>query len=187
MLGIGHISRAVGGAATLGKDAADRTADAAGRAMLATLDRVLESELTEKMVDRVLDSELAAHAVRQALDGPLVDSASPGVTRLADRVIESPAAERLVGRVIEGPLLDQAVARLLESEDLWMFIDVIARSPAVTDAISTQGLGFADQVAGVVRTRSLSADNRLESVVRGLVRRRRAQADPVIPPPPTET
>jgi hypothetical protein len=102
-------------------------------------------------------------------------------------VIESQAAERLVGRVIEGPLLDEAVARLLESEDLWLFIDVIARSPAVTDAISTQGLGFADQVAGVVRTRSLKADNRLETAVRGLVRRRRPQSDPVIPPPPTET
>jgi hypothetical protein len=150
MLGMDHISRAIGGAAAVGREAADRTADAAGRGMLAALDALLESELAEKMVDRV---------------------------------IESPAAERLVGRVIQGPLLDEAVARLLESEDLWLLVDVIARSPAVTDAISTQGRGFADQVAGVVRRRSLSADDRLETVVRGLVRRRRPAPEAAIPPP----
>ena len=150
MLGTRHISRAVGGAAAFGRDAADRTADAAGRAALATLDRVLESELAEKMVDRV---------------------------------VESPAAERLVARVIEGPLLDEALARLLESEELWLFVDVVARSPAVTDAISTQGRGFADQVAGMVRDRSASADNRLESAIRGLIRRRRTAPAPAIAPP----
>jgi hypothetical protein len=49
---------------------------------------------------------------------------------------------------------------------------VIARSPAVTDAIGRQSLGLADQVAGVVRDRSRGADDRLETAVRGLVRRR---------------
>jgi hypothetical protein len=140
----------VGGAAALGRDAADRTADAAGRAALAALDRALESELAEQMVDRI---------------------------------VESPAAERLVARVIEGPLLDEALARLLESEELWLFVDVVARSPAVTDAISTQGRGFADQVAGMVRDRSASADNRLESAIRGLIRRRRIPAAPAMAPP----
>ncbi len=97
---------------------------------------------------------------------------------LADRVLDSPAAERLVARVIQGPLFDEAVARLLESEDLWLLIDTIARSPTVTDAIGRQGVGFADQFAGAVRERTLDADDRLEVAVRGLLRRRRRRRRP---------
>jgi hypothetical protein len=102
--------------------------------------------------------------------------ASATVDLLAERAIDSPAAERLVGRVIESSLLDEAVARLLESEDLWLLVDEIARSPAVTDAISQQSLGFADQVAGAVRNRSLRADERVERMARRLIGRSHADA-----------
>ena len=85
-----------------------------------------------------------------------------------------------MARLIDSPLLDEAVGRLLESEELWLLVDEIAASPAVTEAISKQSMSFADQVAGAVRTRSLNADDRLEGAVRGLVTRRRR------PPPPTE-
>jgi hypothetical protein len=73
-------------------------------------------------------------------------------------VLESAAAERLVARVIESGLLDEVVHRLVESEDLWLLVEEIARSPAVTDAITRQSGGFADQVANGVRARSRSAD-----------------------------
>jgi hypothetical protein len=85
--------------------------------------------------------------------------------------IDTPAARRLVAHVIDSGVVDEAVARLLESEDLWILVDEIARSPAVTDAISHQGMGLADQVAGVVRDRSRTADARLERVARRLLRR----------------
>jgi hypothetical protein len=75
--------------------------------------------------------------------------------------------------VIQSPLLDEAVERLLESEDLWLLVDEVARSPAVTEAIGSQGLGFADQVAQDVRNRSLRADDRLEHAARRLLRFRR--------------
>jgi hypothetical protein len=147
-----------------------------------TVDRVLSSGL----VDRV-GRDMARYDVIQRLADPLVASGgldrlveraleSPAIDRLARRVVESPAAERLVARVIEGPLLDEAVARLLESEDLWLLVDVIAKSPAVTEAIGRQSIGFADQVAGVVRARSITADERLELVARRLIRRPRRQA-----------
>jgi hypothetical protein len=55
-------------------------------------------------------------------------------------------------------LADQAVARLLDSEELWLLVEEIAQSPAVTDAITQQGFGFADQVAGGMRARSRNAD-----------------------------
>jgi hypothetical protein len=86
-------------------------------------------------------------------------------------VLESPQAERLVARVIESRLLDEAVTRLLESEELWLLVDEVARSPSVTEAISHQGVGFAEQMAGVMRDRSRTADARVERLARRLLRR----------------
>lgn len=135
-------------AAALGNAGARRAAHAAERRALSLVDVAVDSRFAEELVEHVLNSGLT------------------------DRVIHSPASERLVARLIESPLLDQAVARLLESEDLWVLVDEVARSPAVTDAIGRQSLGFADQVAGAVRNRSLNADDRLEGAVRRLIRRR---------------
>ena len=57
---------------------------------------------------------------------------------------------------------------------MWALIDVIAQSPAVTDAITQQGAGFADQVAAEVRERSRSLDARLERGAWRLLRRAHA-------------
>jgi uncharacterized RDD family membrane protein YckC len=48
-------------------------------------------------------------------------------------------------------------------------VDEIAHSPAVTDAIGEQSVGFAEQVAGQVRVRSQRADARVERVARRLL------------------
>lgn len=114
-------------------------------------------------------ASLASRGALAAADALL---RSEFLEELAGRVIDSAAAEALVARVMRSPLLDEAVMRLLESEDLWLLVDEIARSPTVTTAISHQGVGFADEVAGAVRDRSLNADDRLEVAVRGLIRRR---------------
>ena len=68
-------------------------------------------------------------------------------------------AKRLVDSFFDSGLLDRFFDRLLESDALWHAIDEIAGSPAVTAAISQQGLGFADQVGDEVR--SLSQGRRL--------------------------
>jgi hypothetical protein len=86
-------------------------------------------------------------------------------------VLESPAVERLVGQAIESRLADQAVARLLDSEELWLLVGEIAESPAVTQAITQQGFGFADEVAGGMRARSRNADAWLERTARRALRR----------------
>ena len=52
-----------------------------------------------------------------------------------------------------------------------MLVEEIARSPAVTEAITQQSIGFADQVAGGVRARSRTADDWVERVVRRTLRR----------------
>jgi hypothetical protein len=126
---------------------------------LATLDAALESRLAAEAVDRVLASDLAARAIARALDGPLGEA------------LETPAAERMLARVLESRLVDEAVRRVLAGEELWLVVDEVAQSPAVTEAIARQSVSFADQVAGQVRDRSRSADARLERVARRVLRR----------------
>jgi hypothetical protein len=148
--------------AALGGAAASRARQMASRGALAALDAFAESRF-------------AAEAAERMLTGPV------------PRALDSAAAERLVARVIQGPLLDEAVSRLLESEDLWLMVDVIAQSPAVTEAIGRQSIGFADQVAGAMRDRSFNADERLEFAARRLLRRSRRAAPAVEPDPSPES
>jgi hypothetical protein len=155
-------------------------------AALATLDALLASRVGAEAVDRVLESDLAGRAVGKVLEGPLVEAVARDVVRYAvlERVLDdaelervlvaaldSPAAERLLARVLESKFLDEAVRRLLEGEELWLVVDEIAQSPAVTEAITRQSIGFADQVAGGVRGRSRNADAWLERAARRALRR----------------
>jgi len=183
----------------LGRRASSAAVDAAGRAALVGLDALLDWRYTDEAVRRVLSSPAADRAVGHALRGPLVDAMARDVARYAvlervtgelaadqaelERVVgsalESPAVERIAAQVIESRLLDTIVERLLLSEDLWLLVDEIAHSPAVTDAIGQQSIGFADQVAGQVRVRSQRADAGLERVARRVLRR--GAADRVTP------
>jgi hypothetical protein len=136
----------------------------AGDTLDTVSDRVLASGAVDVVVERVLADGVVEQAVARVLDGPELE-------RVVSSALDSPAMERLVARVVESKLVDQAMARLLESDELWLFVDEIAHSPAVTDAIAQQSLGFADQVAGGVRTRSRSADTWLEAKVQRALRR----------------
>ena len=139
---------------------------------------------TERLVARALDSPGMERIFLRAVESPGVERLvgevmqAPGTERVVDRVVDSAAVERAVDRVIEGRLLDRVVERLLESEELWVLVDEIARSPAVTQAITQQSLGFADQVAGSVRERSRDVDGRLERIARRMVGRRARVPDP---------
>ena len=73
------------------------------------------------------------------------------------------------------------VARLLESEEMWVLVDEIAQSPAVTEAVTQQSLGFADEVADDVNKRARRADAIAEHIARRLLHRRAR----VEPPPPS--
>jgi hypothetical protein len=127
---------------------------------LAALDAVLGSRVGAEAVDRVLDSQLATRAIARAVE------------RVADEMGEGPT--------LDSPAMDRLVARLLESEELWRVVEEIAQSPAVTEAITRQSVGFADQVAGQVRDRSRDADARLERAARRVLRRGPSDT----PPPP---
>jgi len=143
----------LGGLLDLGGAALRPVARVANDATLAAVDGILASRLAAEIADRVVASRLVQQAVDRALDGPVLDT-------------------------LDGEALDRVVDKLLESDELWRIVDEIASSPAVTDAITQQSLGFADQVAGGVRDRSRGADAVLERVARRALRRR--------PPPPPE-
>ena len=86
-------------------------------------------------------------------------------------MLDSDGMDRLVAKALESRLVDASVARVLASDELWLVVDEVARSPAVTEAIAHQGAGFADQVAEEVGERSRRADDRLERAARRLLRR----------------
>jgi hypothetical protein len=147
------------------------------QAVCMVLDSPLVGRIVPRLADRLLAAGIADDIARRLLEGPELERIvvaaieSPGAARLGDRLLDSPQAERLVGRVIESRLIDEAVARLLESKDLWLLVDEIARSPSVTQAISHQSLGFAEEMAGEVRERSHKADARVERLARRLFRK----------------
>ena len=82
------------------------------------------------------------------------------------RALNSEAALDVIDDFFDSGLFDRFTERLLESDALWHLVDVIAASPSVTAAISGQGLSFADQLGGELRSRSRRADVRLERIAR---------------------
>ncbi|MGH2837826.1 MAG: hypothetical protein ACRDJY_05705 [Thermoleophilaceae bacterium] len=116
---------------------------------------------------RVEDAMLGAveDAVERAIANGLVE-------RIVEQLLREGIVERTVDRIFdERKVIDEVVRRLIESDALWVLVDEIAQSPAVTEAITRQSVGFVDQVAGEVRERSRSADARLERVARRALRR----------------
>jgi hypothetical protein len=143
--------------------------DAGGRAAAATL-RPLTGvvgaaaeagiSLEQRAVDRLLESgELER----------LLDSAR--LQAILAQVVGSDGATQLIDTFFDSGLFDRFIDRLLASDGLWRLVDVVAASPAVTAAVSQQGLGFADQVGESVRVRSRQGDRRLERAADRLMRR----------------
>jgi citrate lyase gamma subunit len=137
------------------------------------LDRALEGPLVENVVRAAIGQHVAERVAAELLDTGAIDRAleGPRVAQLAARVLESEGTERLVEQVLDSHLLDTSVARVLAGDQLWVVVDEIAESPAVTQAIAQQSVGLADQVAGEVSARSRRADDRLEGVARRLLHR----------------
>jgi hypothetical protein len=128
-------------------------------------------DLERRAMDRVIESGELERVL-----------ASARLQAAASQLLDSDGMRRLVDAFFDSGLFDQLVDRLLASDALWRMIDEIAGSPAVTAAISQQGLGFADQVGGELRTRSRKADAWAERAARRLIRRGPGEA-PAAPDP----
>ena len=145
----------------------------AGGVVDRALDRATATGVPERLAERMLAQGIADQIATRLLAGPELE-------RIVERALESPGMERVVDRIVESRLIEQTITRVVDDvvgdlpscEAMWALIDVIAQSPAVTDAITQQGAGFADQVAGEVRERSRTLDARLERGAWRLLRRR---------------
>lgn len=138
--------------------------DAVARDSEDLIDALEAAEVPRRVVDQLLRAGIADAVTERIVNGPELE-------RIVASAVDTPVTRRVVARVIESGAVDETVARLLESEDLWILVDEIARSPAVSEAISYQSVGLAEQVAGVVRERSRTADARLERLARRVVGR----------------
>ncbi len=131
------------------------------------VNRVLESDELERVVVVAINSVHIQAALKQALE-------SDGAAQLIDSLFYSGLIDRFLAGLVDSGALDRFFDRMLASDGLWHLIDEIAASPAVTAAISTQGLGFADEVGDQMRARSRKADDWMERAARRLIGRQRA-------------
>jgi len=168
-------------AARMGGRAGAAAADGAATAAIRLLDQALASPRSEEALEVVLRSALVKRVTERVLAGPEIDRLvaaaleSPVLERLVAGVLDSPGTERLVAQVLDSHLADASVARALAGEQLWVVVEEIAQSPAVTQAITQQSAGFANQVAGEVGERSRRADAWLERRARRILRRPASQ------------
>jgi hypothetical protein len=142
----------------------------------AVIGRRTGTEFAHRIIEPLLDSPEVATFLSAALDDRRVRTT-------AKTIVESDSARQLLASFFEGGLFDDVVDRLLASEGLWRLIDEIAVSPAVSAAVTQQGLGFADQVGEEVRSRSRGADDWLERAARRLVRRSPDRSAPRVEAP----
>lgn len=140
------------------------------------VERLLDDGTLEQIVSRVAEGPELGRMLALALESDQTQKAlaesfeSEAAARLIERLACSPGGDRLLALVLASPLPEELVGRLLESDQLWVLVDEIAQSPAVTAAITQQGRGFVEEVAGRARDRSRTADAWLADLVR---RRRR--------------
>ena len=162
-------SSVVDGFASIGRHAASATlrplAGAAGVAAEAGIN------VERRAVDRMLESG--------ELERLLGSTRLQAVFR---QVLASDGAKGLIDSFFDSGLFDHFIERLLASESLWHLVDEVAASPAVTAAISHQGLGFADQVGNELRSHSRKTDDRLERTAHRLMHRHPKAA----PAPPAD-
>ena len=117
-----------------------------------TLDVVLSTRLIERTIDRLLTEGV--------------------IERVVSLVLEHPATDRLVKNVAQTEAVDRFLDGLLASEQLQRIVSHIAESDEVTRALTRQSMGLADEAAGELRSRTMTADDRLERVARSLIRRK---------------
>jgi hypothetical protein len=137
------------------------------------VDRLFDSSELERFLNAAFESPAVAAALNRAVQGN-------AARRLIDELFDSGLIDQFLDRLFASGALDRFLLRLLASDALWQLIDEIAASPAVTAAISQQGLGFADQVGEEVRDRSRKADDWVERAARRLIHR----PPRILPPEP---
>lgn len=118
-------------------------------------------------VDRLIN-EAAEETIVRALE-------SPAVLRAIERVIESDALaaelnrdelRQTVRRVLESDAADVVWSEVLESDQVQMLVERIARAPEIRAAIAAQGAGLITDIGVRLTTVTERLDDTMERVVR---------------------
>jgi hypothetical protein len=176
-------------ARVLADDVVDRVLDGVEAAKLPqrVSERLLDEGIAEQIATRVLEGPELERVVSVALSSKQVHRTltraveNEASERLVEQLTSSEGSERLVALLMNSRLPEEIVSRLLESEALWVFVDEIARSPSVTEAIQHQSVGFVDEIADRARDRSRNADAWVQRLARR-VGRHRSDAGNNLPP-----
>lgn len=142
------------------------------RGTAATIDVGVALEQRARATLRARGEQLALEALDALLTSDAIDL-------VLERIEAAGVAQHVAQRILEDGIAEQVVTLLLESEELWVLVDEIARSPSVTEAITHQSAGFVDQVTDTVRDRSREADAWVERAARRLRGRRTEPRTPL--------
>ena len=167
-------SRVLRPLADLGSRATGAALKPVGEAVAAAAEAGINLE--RRAVDSVLSSDELGRVLAAAVDSVQVQAA-------VINAVSGDAARRTVDAIFDSGLVDRFAERMLTSDAIWRLIDEIAASPAVTAAISQQGLGFAGQLGDEVRERSRGADDWAERTARRFMHR--PPRPLAVPPDPT--
>ncbi len=135
------------------------------RALLSFLDSVAAGIVAERVIDQVLARAESAGVAQHVADRVLEDGVAE---QIVERVLAGPELEHMLSVAFQSALPDEVVEQLLASEAIWILVDEVARSPAVTEAISHQGAGFVDMVASEARERSRRGDALVQRIANRL-------------------
>jgi hypothetical protein len=141
--------------------------------------RLVNNRLTN---NRLTNNRLTNNRMTQGL---LLEPAREGYSRMAARR-ESVVEQWIqLGRSEEPEL--RLLARRAAQETIDEFIRRLSENPELQDLIQTQSVGLATEVAGGVRSQTVSADAAVERLARSVFRRSSAEpaAEPTTEPSPT--
>src|SRR3954454_5633858 len=132
-------------------------------AQVAGVDRAVEVAAEDAIVT-ALESPAVERAVVRVLQGPAVEEAMRGA-------LESPAVERALIDAVDSQLLDKVWQRVLASDEAQKLVERIAEAPEVRAAITSQGVGFLDDIRREIGKVARRIDGGIERVVRRVLRR----------------
>jgi uncharacterized RDD family membrane protein YckC len=134
-------------------------------AQVAGVDRAVEGAAEEAIV-RALESPAVERAVVRVLQGPAVEEAMRGA-------LDSPAVERALIEAVDSQLLDKLWQRILASDEAQKLVERIAEAPEVRAAITSQGMGFVDDIRREIGKVARRIDDGIERIVRRIFGRPR--------------
>jgi uncharacterized RDD family membrane protein YckC len=133
------------------------------------VDRAVEVA-TEEAIVRALESPAVERALVRVLQGPAVEEAMRGA-------LESPAVERALVDAVDSRLVDTVWQRVLASDEAQKLVERIAQAPEVRAAITSQGVGFLDDIRREIGKVARRIDDGIERIIRRLTLRPRRREE----------